>query len=252
MLTDRRVLEPSGFATSARTDCRSRAARGEVSKWSPASRRRRSSSTERSSSDAQLVLVHHGLFWDFHPTGCPPSWPAAAAAVHARYRPGRLPPPARRAPRGGQQRDPGDMLGCERTRRSATSANAAPRSGAPARSPATECRRGPLHARARRDPARAARPGRGAGAGAPHRDRVGLRRRRARRGGGRSGLDAFLTGKPREHVMADARELAIHFIAAGHYATETFGVRALGDSSPTVSGSSTSSWTSRIPSKRIV
>ena len=29
--------------------------------------------------------------------------------------------------------------------------------------------------------------------------------------------------------MADAREAGIHFIAAGHYATETFGVRALGD-----------------------
>jgi len=43
------------------------------------------------------------------------------------------------------------------------------------------------------------------------------------------GLDAFLTGEPAEHVMADAREAGIHFIAAGHYATETFGVRALGD-----------------------
>ena len=43
------------------------------------------------------------------------------------------------------------------------------------------------------------------------------------------GLDAFLTGEPREHVMADAREAGIHFIAAGHYATETFGVRRLGD-----------------------
>ncbi len=29
--------------------------------------------------------------------------------------------------------------------------------------------------------------------------------------------------------MADAREGGIHFIAAGHYATETFGVRRLGD-----------------------
>ena len=29
--------------------------------------------------------------------------------------------------------------------------------------------------------------------------------------------------------MADARESGIQFIAAGHYATETFGVRALGD-----------------------
>ena len=43
------------------------------------------------------------------------------------------------------------------------------------------------------------------------------------------GLDAFLTGEPREHVMADSREAGIHFVAAGHYATETFGVRALGD-----------------------
>ena len=29
--------------------------------------------------------------------------------------------------------------------------------------------------------------------------------------------------------MAQARELGLHFIAAGHYATETFGVRALGE-----------------------
>ena len=43
------------------------------------------------------------------------------------------------------------------------------------------------------------------------------------------GLDAFITGEPSEHVMADAREGGIHFIAAGHYATETFGVRRLGD-----------------------
>ncbi len=43
------------------------------------------------------------------------------------------------------------------------------------------------------------------------------------------GCDAFLTGEPREHVMADAREAGIHFIAAGHYETETHGVRALGD-----------------------
>jgi len=42
------------------------------------------------------------------------------------------------------------------------------------------------------------------------------------------GLDAFITGEPSEHVMGDAREAGIHFIAAGHYATETFGVRRLG------------------------
>jgi len=42
------------------------------------------------------------------------------------------------------------------------------------------------------------------------------------------GLDAFLTGEPTERVMAQAQESTIHFLAAGHYATETFGVRALG------------------------
>jgi dinuclear metal center YbgI/SA1388 family protein len=44
-----------------------------------------------------------------------------------------------------------------------------------------------------------------------------------------AGLDAFVTGEPREPAMNDAREAGIHFLAAGHYATETFGVRALGE-----------------------
>jgi dinuclear metal center YbgI/SA1388 family protein len=43
------------------------------------------------------------------------------------------------------------------------------------------------------------------------------------------GLDAFLTGEPSEHVMADSREGKINFIAAGHYATETCGIRRLGE-----------------------
>jgi dinuclear metal center YbgI/SA1388 family protein len=43
------------------------------------------------------------------------------------------------------------------------------------------------------------------------------------------GLDAFITGEPAEPAMADAREAGIHFIAGGHYATETFGVRRLGE-----------------------
>ena len=43
------------------------------------------------------------------------------------------------------------------------------------------------------------------------------------------GLDAFLTGEPAEPAMADARESEMHFLAAGHYATETFGVRRLGE-----------------------
>jgi dinuclear metal center YbgI/SA1388 family protein len=44
-----------------------------------------------------------------------------------------------------------------------------------------------------------------------------------------AGADAFVTGEPTERVMAQAREQRIHYIAAGHYATETLGVRALGE-----------------------
>ena len=44
-----------------------------------------------------------------------------------------------------------------------------------------------------------------------------------------AGLDAFVTGEPAERSMARAREASVHFLAAGHYATETFGVRALGE-----------------------
>jgi dinuclear metal center YbgI/SA1388 family protein len=43
-----------------------------------------------------------------------------------------------------------------------------------------------------------------------------------------AGLDAFITGEPAEWVGAIARECQIHFLAAGHHATETFGPRALG------------------------
>lgn len=42
------------------------------------------------------------------------------------------------------------------------------------------------------------------------------------------GLDALITGEPAEHVMADAREGGINFLAAGHYATEVPGIRNLG------------------------
>jgi dinuclear metal center YbgI/SA1388 family protein len=42
------------------------------------------------------------------------------------------------------------------------------------------------------------------------------------------GLDAWLTGEPSEDSRALAAELGISFIAAGHYATETFGIRAVG------------------------
>jgi dinuclear metal center YbgI/SA1388 family protein len=43
------------------------------------------------------------------------------------------------------------------------------------------------------------------------------------------GLDAFLTGEPAERGFSIARDAGIHFLAAGHHATETFGVRRLGE-----------------------
>lgn len=43
------------------------------------------------------------------------------------------------------------------------------------------------------------------------------------------GLDAYLTGEASEWVMNVAREAGIHYLAAGHYATEVLGIRALGE-----------------------
>jgi dinuclear metal center YbgI/SA1388 family protein len=42
-----------------------------------------------------------------------------------------------------------------------------------------------------------------------------------------AGYDALLTGEPEEPSAATARELGIHLLAAGHHATERLGVQAL-------------------------
>ena len=43
------------------------------------------------------------------------------------------------------------------------------------------------------------------------------------------GLDLLISGEPKQHVYHDAKEFGINCVFAGHYATETLGVRALGD-----------------------
>ena len=43
------------------------------------------------------------------------------------------------------------------------------------------------------------------------------------------GLDAYITGEVSEWVMNVAREEGVHYLAAGHYAPERLGVRALGE-----------------------
>ncbi len=41
------------------------------------------------------------------------------------------------------------------------------------------------------------------------------------------GLDAYITGEVSEHILHYVKEEGIHFISAGHHATERFGVQAL-------------------------
>lgn len=43
------------------------------------------------------------------------------------------------------------------------------------------------------------------------------------------GVDAYITGEASEQTVHIAREMGIHFFAAGHHATERYGVQAVGD-----------------------
>lgn len=45
----------------------------------------------------------------------------------------------------------------------------------------------------------------------------------------RFGVDAFISGEVSEQTIHSAREMGIHFFAAGHHATERGGVKALGE-----------------------
>ena len=43
------------------------------------------------------------------------------------------------------------------------------------------------------------------------------------------GADLFLSGEISEPVVHFAREAGIHYVGAGHHATERYGVQALGE-----------------------
>lgn len=43
------------------------------------------------------------------------------------------------------------------------------------------------------------------------------------------GMDAFISGEVSERTYHSAQELGIHYFAAGHHATERFGIKALGE-----------------------
>lgn len=44
-----------------------------------------------------------------------------------------------------------------------------------------------------------------------------------------NGMDAYISGEVSEQTVHLARELGIHYFAAGHHATERYGIRALGE-----------------------
>ncbi|HTE64531.1 MAG TPA: Nif3-like dinuclear metal center hexameric protein [Solirubrobacteraceae bacterium] len=171
---------------------------------------------------AQLVLVHHGLFWKFHPVGLTPllaerlrplfKHDIALAAYHL---------PLDAHPEIGNNALLADALGAREhvafagIGRGATFAEPVPAAELFARVAAATGRE-PLVFDA--GPPEISRIAIVSGGAASRLDQAVA-----------EGYDAFLTGEPQENVMADAREAGIHFIAAGHYATETFGVRRLGD-----------------------
>jgi dinuclear metal center YbgI/SA1388 family protein len=178
--------------------------------------------------DAQLVLAHHGLFWDFHPRALSEQMAARLriALEHevsvAGY---HLPLDAHREI--GNNALLAGALGFELDPRAFGIARGRPIGVVGVRSqslPAADLFSAVRDLTEREPLVFANGPGEvrsigivsGAGASNVH-DAVAL------------GLDALLTGEPAEHVMADAREGGLHFIAAGHYATEIFGIRRLGE-----------------------
>jgi dinuclear metal center YbgI/SA1388 family protein len=169
---------------------------------------------------AQLVLVHHGLFWDFQPAGLTPvlaerlrpllRHDVALAAYHL---------PLDAHPEVGNNALLAGLLGCER--HEPFGAYRGTPVGRAGTFPGDGIAAGELFERVRAVTGRAPT----VFDGGPERvRRIGIVSGSAADAlpeAIAAGLDAFLTGEP--------REAGIHFIAAGHYATETFGVRRLGE-----------------------
>jgi len=178
--------------------------------------------------DADLVLVHHGIFWDGAPLALTPSSKRrlqllfdnnmALAAYHL---------PLDGHPDVGNNALIAEGLGC--TEREPFAIHKGMPIGVGGRFAGDGISAGELVSRVREltdrepltflaGPERVRRVGIVSGGGAVYlTDAVA------------AGYDAFITGEPTERVMTQAQEDNIHFLAAGHYATETFGVRRLGD-----------------------
>ena len=181
---------------------------------------------------AQLVLCHHGMLWDFHPRVVSPQMKRRLRALFeadmslVAY---HLPLDAH--PEHGNNALICEALGLERAERfgPVRAAGGASRpigvvgrsdQGVPVEELLERCRhtfgQEPVAWLAGPDPVRSLGIISGAAASSLH-SAVTL------------GVDGLLTGEPAEHTMADAREGGVHFLACGHYATETLGVRRLGE-----------------------
>ena len=176
---------------------------------------------------AQLVIAHHGLFWDFHPRSISPAMKERLRVLFdndmslAGY---HLPLDAH--PEVGNNALICEALGLQRGE--PFGEHQGRRIGFVGRSAEGV----PFEELRRRCAAAFGREPFVWDAGPEVVHRVGVVSGAAASSFGEAialGLDAFLTGEPAEHVMADAQESGTHFIAAGHYATETFGVRRLGE-----------------------
>jgi dinuclear metal center YbgI/SA1388 family protein len=181
-------------------------------------------------SGAQMVLVHHGILWDFQPRRIDPVQARRLRALLANdislvaY---HLPLDAHLEL--GNNALIATALGCEEAGREAFGHAKGRPIGVEASFPGAGIEPDELVARVRtatgRDPLAFL-------AGPDRVRRIGIVSGAAAELVQEAidcGLDAFITGEPAEHVMATAREAGIHFLAAGHYATETFGVRRIGD-----------------------
>lgn len=177
---------------------------------------------------AQLLLVHHGLFWDFHPRALTPVLASRLRALFAAdmslagY---HLPLDAH--PQDGNNALIAEGLGCES--REQWGEHGGRPIGFVARFAGDGLPAPELFSRV------AALTGREplVFAGGPDRVKtLGIISGGATKDFSAAisdGLDAYLTGEVSEWVMTDSLEAGVHYISAGHYATETFGIRRIGE-----------------------
>jgi dinuclear metal center YbgI/SA1388 family protein len=217
------LLEPGSYEDYGPNGLQVPTPRGEVDKVVTGVSATRAFIERGIATGADLLLVHHGLFWG-STSGLGPlvaervrplfKHDVALAAYHL---------PLDAHPQLGNNALLADALGCEEHEPFADI-------GRVARFPGGGLAPAELVARIRsatggRDPLL-----QGAG---PER----VRRLAIVSGGGAgylgraaaAGCDGLLTGEPREQSMGEAEELGLHFVAAGHYATETHGIRRLGE-----------------------